>query len=384
MTKIVFLYSTVNIGDEANANSIFNELSKKSSIKERFDIDVNEDFSLIATQYLALNHKDIVFAVGEKAMSFLSYLHKNGLIDKRESIVAATIHQYDDGIKKIPLDYLALPAVVLDNEEKRKVVANINSFTLTFSVPTNNPSTDILKQSYDNWNIDNKPSLENEYIIIMLPGDAPDSKNNIRYFTKQSAELLFEDIKKLWLKNSSKHKIIIHNGPRTGRYDSESGEISCNHESEEMDQVSQYFLSLFERSNIEYQFFNFYFKIENGTKTPVSVFNQLLYLSEGENKDNYFIVPGESVSMLGQIPLYLESNKVIVFKSSSMNEAHELVFNSAVEHNYVSYFDDNSEVVKPNNSKKRENDDVSEIVDDFITDLDLKGVCKEDLLSKDF
>lgn len=374
--KIIFLFSKVNIGDVANANSIFNKLLKKSNIKERVDIDVNEDFNLIADKYSSIKQKDIVFAVGEKAMGFLNYLHKNELIDKQESKIAAIIHQYDERIKEVPLDYISLPEVVIDSEEKKNIINNISSSTLTFSVPTNNPSIELLKQSYDNWNIANKPSLEHSYIIVMLPGDAPDSKNNMQFFTKESADFLFEDIKNLWINKASKHKIVIHNGPRTGRYDSNSGDISCDHESEEIDQISKYFLSLFDNSSIEYQFFNFSFKLENGAKKAISVFNQLLYISQTENKDNYFIVPGESISMLGQIPLYLEANKIIVFKPSSMNEAHESVFNSAVKHNYISYFDNNKEVITPDYYIKRDKDDVDEIVNDMLIKLDFEGVCE--------
>jgi hypothetical protein len=89
--------------------------------------------------------------------------------------------QYDNYIKDLPLDYLAIPESVLNTDEKKQVINKIPKVTLTFSVPTDNPTIFELKESYEKWDITNKPNLDNDYIIIMLPGDAPDSNNKIKY-----------------------------------------------------------------------------------------------------------------------------------------------------------------------------------------------------------
>ncbi len=367
--KIVFLVSQINIGDMATSNSIFLTLSKEINIEQRHDLDANQDFGLIAKKYSAITNKDIVFAVGEKAMALLHYLNQNKLLDSQKSYIAASIHQYDDNIKNLPLDYIALPEIVLDSLAKKTLINSIKSSTLTFTVPTSNPSIDELKIAYDNWNIIDKPKIDNDYIIVMLPGDAPDSNNKIQYFTKQSAKLLFDNLEDLWQRSGARHKIILHNGPRTGRYDENSGELSNDHESDKLDKISEYFVNLLESSKMESKFFNFYF--ENGK--PISVFNQLLYLAQLKNQDNYFILPGESVSMLGQIPLYVNADKAIVFKSSSMNQAHELVFDSAINHHYLSYFATQGEVAVPIPPVKREHDDVWDIVHDVVEGYELVG-----------
>ena len=161
----------------------------------------------------------------------------------------------------------------------------------------------------------------------MLPGDAPDSNNKIKYFTKNSAKELFNNIYELWKNSGSKHKIIIHNGPRTGKYDQSTGKIDSNHEDNKTDKISEYFIELLNSSKMEFSFFNFNFESDGLIKKSNSIYKQMLYIAKTKDKDNYFIIPGESVSMIGQVPLYIKSDKVILFKSTSMNQEHELVAN---------------------------------------------------------
>jgi hypothetical protein len=124
-------------------------------------------------------------------------------------------------------------------------------------------------------------------------------------------------------------------------------------------------VELLKNNEVPHQFFNFAFVVSEGNKKPISVFNQLLYLAQS-NGENFFIIPGESVSMLGQIPLYMFSQKAIVFKPSSMNSDHEVIFQKAFLQNFASYFDDNGKVIFPEQNIKRAMDDSALIAHDLI------------------
>lgn len=215
----------------------------------------------------------------------------------------------------------------------------------------------------------NKPLLANKYIIVMMPGDAPDSNEKIRYFTKDSATKLFQDVYKLWEDKGKEHKIIIENSPRTGKFDPNTGALVGKHEyikgqnpEVAVDKISKYFVSLFK--DIDHQFFNFAFEIDGEQKRTISVFNPLLYLAN-QGEDNIFILPGSSVSLMAQIPLYLPTDRIILFKTSSMNEDHENIFNAAFNRNYLSYFNTNGEVVMPGVIEQRMEDDSLQIARDI-------------------
>lgn len=68
---------------------------------------------------------------------------------------------------------------------------------------------------------------------------------------------------------------------------------------------------------------------------------------------------------VGQVPLYAESNNIIVFKSSSMNQTHHRVLDKAIAQNFVSYFTNAGEVIKPLSIIKRDEDDAQIVAQDL-------------------
>lgn len=363
--EIIILCSSTNIGDQDTKKLIIEALAKKITFSTIYEIDTNKEFSKILLDYKQLPNKKFILSFGEKSLDFLEYLNHEHLLSY-SSYIGASIHQYDYNVAKLPLSYLCIPNIVIDSEDKKSVIDKIPKSTLVSSMPTNNPSIEKLQAAYESWEIKDKPILDNNYIIVMLPGDAPDQNSNkINYFTTDSAKLLFEDLQSLWKKLGSHYKILVHNGPRTGKYDQKTGKEICKHESEtDIDLISQYFINLLESSEIEFSFFNFY-KSNNIT---YSVFNPLLYIAQ--LRSNYFIVPAESVSMLGQIPLYIDPTKAIAFKSSSMNPEHQLVLKYSIEQNHISYFEDSSkEIIIPSLPKKISKQQLEENLNHIVHDI---------------
>ncbi len=378
-TKILFLCSAINLGDVGHTNQLSENLKALKPNIQITTIDANTDINQIVKNYQQAiqNYAQssyVICAVGEKGLRAIANLDQQKLLNHNQAYIAASIHQYFDEFKYVTLDFLALPEGTISDTEKIMLQKKVPSLSLLFAVPASNPTTETLKKTYETWAHPEKPSLNQNSIIVMLPGDAPDTTGKIQPFTQASAKKLFDHLYHFWQTQGSKHKLIIQNGPRTGKHDPATGTVICSHEyhrgsSSEtaIDLVSKYFVDLCKEKKLDYVFFNFAFELDGSTKTSNSVFNQLLYIAQNSNHNNYFILPGESVSMLGQIPLYLPSNKIIVFKPDSMNEAHENIFSLGVQRDYFSYFSENGNVVTPTLFGKRTEDDGKQVIRNLIT-----------------
>ncbi len=365
--KIILLVSSLNVGDISQSQVLTNS--------EGIIIDVSnasaQDDYLAAISKIPLQDPYVNLAIGEKGMEFLKILTQKKLLDEKHSYSILMIHQYSDAFADISIDHIIVPEVTIDTDHKWQIIKKFKHRTLTFAVLSNNPSEAALKSAYDTWDIANKPDLNSKYIIVMMPGDAPDAAGNIRYFTEESASKLLNDIHKLWQKLGKQHTLLIMNGLRTGKHDPKTGKISCTHEylkgsdaSTALDHISRYFIKQLKTSEMKYHFYNFAFEVDGSIKKTITAFPQLLYLAE--QNDNYFILPGGSVSLMGQIPLYLPAYKIIVFQPSSMNEAHKAIMHKAFRRSYLSYFSEDGEVIVPKDpTMKRTEGDNAVIVRDL-------------------
>lgn len=377
LIKILVLCSALNIGDVSHSKSVLSVISDNHVKVEKYEIDASKPADVMENQYKKAvakigEGKYITFAVGEKGMEALSRLNSSKELDTKHSYTALGIHQYFDVISSLPLNYIAIPEVTLDNKEKKDVVAKIPTKTLMSAVPTNNPTPEALKESYNNWTAPDKPILGGKYIIVMLPGDAPDQNNKMQYYTSASNQDLFNDVHKLWKKLGSDYKVIVQNGPRTGKYDPSTAQVACAHEYKKggdpkvaVDTISKQFVEALSEAGVPHAFYNFAFEVNGGKKKAISVANPLLYLAQ--NSDSYFVPPGESVSMIGQIPLYIDSDRIIAFKPDSMNSAHEAIFDFAVKRSYMSYFKEDGSVIFAKKLIKRPRNDAAEVAKDLIS-----------------
>lgn len=355
ITEVLIIASSLNLGDVGHAKAIVKalETEQQAPITQKI-LDANAPLTPLE------GHPSLILVVGEKGLTALKTL----TIDPNAYVVFGT-HQYTtelEGAQNI-IKHVVIPQTAVCPPG---VLEQFATRTMTFAVPTNNPSLPELKASYDSWEHPHKPYLYENYIVVMLPGDAPDESGVIHRFTIDSAEKLFHDVKKLWESKGKGHKILVQNGPRTGKY-------ICSHEYQKgsdpavaIDEVSRHFVELLDSAQIPNTFFNFAFEKDGEAKKAISYFNQLLYIAQTPEKENYFIVPGESVSLLGQIPLYLASDRVIVFHPDSMNAGHRKVFDLAVAKNYVSSFDEGGEVIVAPFAQKRAQDDAVQVARDIL------------------
>ncbi|MGI4776441.1 MAG: hypothetical protein ACRYE9_05980 [Janthinobacterium lividum] len=368
MIKILILASMINVGDVSHANSVANELAKKvNGLPQTITIDANKDYKEIAREYSNFlkelkgpKENYIMLVVGEKALQTFDNLSEK--IDTN-AYVYCGIHQYNALLsKKLSIDHVGIPETELDTASKKAIIESFAHYTLTFAVPNNNPSAETLKAAYEDWHIDNKPKI-GDNIIVMLPGDAPDEHNKMKYFSKESAEKIAREVTNLWKQVGKHYKVLIENGPRTGKFDPKTGEVACSHEYKKgedprsaVDDVSKHFVKSLEIPENKFQFFNFAFENDAETRNKISFHEQLLYLVQASDS-NYFVVPGESISTIAQITLMLKGDQVIGVRPDSMNQSHTAIFNSAINKGFISYFDDNEFLIQPSHPSMRIEDD---------------------------
>jgi hypothetical protein len=312
----------------------------------------------------------VCVGVGEKALQHLPTLcavkRKTGRL-----FVAASVHQYFNELKELAdkqcLDLVAIPAATVKDEEKKKVIESLPHHCFTLGVPTKNPSLEELKAAYEGSLFKKNAPPNSSIIAVMLPGDAPANDGAIRLFTRESARSLFEGVRSLWQREGKRHTLIVHNSPRTGKFGSAAGDVVCPHEVVKgqqpegaVDQISQYFISLLREAEIPFHFFNFVFEIEGSKRLSNSIYLPLLFATRSLST-NYFILPGESVSMLSQVPLFLRPEQIIVFKPTSMNEQHLAILEEIFTKGHYSYFENDNNIRCPSRFTPLIHDDATAV-----------------------
>lgn len=355
---VLFVYSTTHMGDVGHVKALCEHLPEHI-VTHHVDVS-KENWQQDFEKQTPKENKFIMYAVGEKGLQAASTLNLN----RKRTFVAVSIHQYMKEVAALKPHYLALPlGTAPPNADE--VLTSIPHVVRTFSVPTHNPSMQEIDKAYSEWN--SKPNVPEPYIIVLLPGDAPDSDETMQCFTRASADDLAQNIIKLWRDLGQKHSILIHNGPRTGKHDPQTKRVVCTHTYREgenpgsaEDAISQHFVGMLRDQSIPCHFYNFSFiEKKDGTKQAQSVLSPLLYLTYQENC--FFVLPGESVSMLGQMPLYVPGKRLIVFKPSSMNACHQAVCDAAYKQGYVSLFLTNGERSMSERRDLRIGDDAADV-----------------------
>lgn len=391
LTKLILIYSFSQAGDAAHIQSLEKELSSKFENKEIYSINANENKTKLIKEFKDIVNKNdnnikhqkqtkyLILTVGENGGGALEAISESNLIDSNYYVYWG-MHQYTVKIKnykELKLDHLQIPESSLNSKEKIESIKEIPNLSKTITVPNLNPTIKELQNSYEKWNYNKQFDLKKNYITVLLPGDAPDSNNKIHFFSKESAYNLFKNVQNIWKKSKSKKTVIVQNGPRTGKYDPKTGHVICLHEyitgeskNNAVDKVSEYFVSLLNKNKIPFVFSNFSFEINGTQRIKHSSFDPILFLSYKTN--SIFIFPGESISLIGQLPLYLSPDKVIAFSSSSMNEEHKLVLDFAFKNGYLSKFNEKGDIEYPEKPTKLLKDDAAKVANDIVKGFNQK------------
>ena len=318
---------------------------------------IARSLNIIDTKYIDPNKNslnpfltgNIIISVGSPALKFL----KNNLTNLSNSCVYWGAHQLMDSDKVILteiapfIDVIALPAGII--EGNNNFFRNFENIKLinTIAVPTIKLTNKELSEAYNSLHSQYKKiNLNKKYILVSLPGDAPDFNSNWKKFNKESTENLFALIQYLWNQNNY-DAVLIENGPRTGKLLGFDHTYKTNIY-DSIDHISKYFLSMLSKNNIPYQFYPFAFNVDSdGNRVAsVSAHKALIYVMIKTNST--FIIPGESTSQIGEIPRYIKPPLAVVFSPSSQNDAHKFSMKKSYDLGLLCIWD-GIKVVCPNN-----------------------------------
>lgn len=369
--KVLLLVSTINIGDVSNAEQTLRMFRAESGAQRitfaTIDANLSEENLLRSFALKAAKNTEcfLVVVVGDKGLNALETLVSKNMIQDN-MYVYWTGHQYFDALqraKELKIDQIMLPRFAVNDTILHEIEKDVKYVDLTFGVPSKTLSLSELELSYQKWNrvrFGDKPALDKRYIIVMLPGDAPDTDGKIKVFTQKSAKSLFDKVYALYKKHNADTEVIVHNGPRTGRYDpNNTKNVLCNHEHEKgqdipLDNISKYFVSLLQEHNVPNKFLNFSFEIKYNSKKPHSVSDPLIYIAT--NTDSYYILPSESVSQISQLTMYIDPSRLVAFEPDSMNTEHKKLLDDALAKGYISRFEGDN-VIAPLHGTLRNADD---------------------------
>lgn len=256
------------------------------------------------------NTQHVIIAIGDHGIGAVKELASS--INRTENtLIVWAGHKEFLGLIDIKniVDYIALPQHVIDLMDIAPYQTAKAQLIPTIGV-AHNVCQKELTQALQETTLD-IPKSE-YYIGVFLGGDAPDSENNMKYFTSEEAMVFASLVAKEAIARDA--TVLLTNGPRTGKHDPITGiENSLVHHSDYVDQTSNAFIETLEGSGVKYLFANFVF----GSMSAYKPFLALVKQTEG-----IAFVTGESTSMVSEIGDNLQPGALFIMVVNSMNDTH--------------------------------------------------------------
>lgn len=330
-TKIINLKNSSNAGDNSNSQAISNELNKLTAL-EVVTVDVSE-FNLFLENF-EKDSKDKYVVIGAGEHSIAHLVKAKQVIGKVTDITTVWAgHQFYPQLVDVEkyLDKIAMPGHIdFSTKDSKKLIKTLGvAGTLT--------REEVIK-SYENNKQDIIPS-NNGYIMVMMGGDADDPTkrgNKIRHYTVAEADKLASFVSEL-SKRTGK-KLLITNGPRTGKFDTEKLDekgqsvATLNHRDFDpatkqtvntpLDPCSVALLQTLNSKGLEegkdFQFSDFRF-LEKGVNSAYQKFLGAVI----QNPSSFVLMAGESTSMLTDcIKVLPNTNALASYNNEAMNSGH--------------------------------------------------------------
>lgn len=243
-------------------------------------------------------------------------------------------HQYFPELEDVhaSLDSIALPGHVIATDPKAKTIKHTTKrkFVETVGVP-HNVTIDSLKPAATEWD-DRIPGAK-KYLLVILGGDAPTPEGEMKYYTAEEAAALGRYAAEKATREGL--TILVTNGPRTGKHNPETGEVTQAHRGEDspLDPVSQAFMQAAPGA----QMFDFKFREQGGV---ISAYKALLH-RVAKTEGSQVLVAGESTSMVSEC-CDLCPGRVTIFENAAMNDAHHAHVQSVYEKGLAPVLENNS------------------------------------------
>lgn len=231
-------------------------------------------------------------------------------------------------------DIIVLPVHVLDQDTSKQFTSDYTMLVQTIGVAHNLQPSKIEKE-YNKYKV-LFPTAD-KYLAVILAGDAPNSNGKMHYYVSSEAEKLAQYVSNMV--KSEKYAVLVTNGPRTGKYNSETGEERDVHNNGIVDPVTLKFIEILDKNKVIYKLFNFQKGQPNSYKE--AIFGAILY-----NPGSKILIPGESTSMVSECLDTLPEGSAIVYYNSAMNINHDKHIKSEFNNGRTAILDKNMHLKK--------------------------------------
>ncbi len=351
---IVKIENNTNVGDNNVAQAIINELKdnykNNDVITSVLNIGTKEnliDTKKYLTTFKTEPETDYVF-IGAGDLSVDPLVEAKKAIPEAVTVYAS--HQSRPNLKEAQeyLDKIALPAV---DTFKTKTPSKLIS---TLGVASLITKEDVIKIYNDKK--DNIIQSDNGYIMAVMGGDATNPAEDVQHYTPKEAIKLADHLTKMFIKSNGK-KLLITNGPRTGKHISGTKEVTQNHRGDTpLDPCSQALVDRLEKNglcpDVDFQFSDFRYLEKGVDSAYMSFLGAAATSSESE-----VLIAGESTSMLtdcNQVGI----SSLTSFNNAAMNPNHTNL-NVMFNNNSMSrYLDADFKLITPTNKFKTEGFDI--------------------------
>jgi len=247
----------------------------------------------------------VIITAGQFGVDFL----KSSTLLKRVKVLLCT-HQWFDDMNNLRDIFIAIPEHVIDANVQK--IAKQQNLTL---IPTQGVLHTMSAQALAGENT-STIHLTDAKVGVILGGDAETPEGGWKVFSVENAQRLANEI--ITFQKKTGYKILITNGPRTGR-------SATAHKTEELDVISAAFLQELEREGLvngtDFEFFNFQFGQPSALKAVMKIVL---------NNKGFMIVPGESTSSISEIMAVMPA---VIYENDAMNSIHHAFMNQVIHSN---------------------------------------------------
>jgi mitochondrial fission protein ELM1 len=314
-TFLYVIYDESKAGDKNQVLGVANALKEhlpSNTLEIQFDVKKKNEFLTDVRSSLKpeSKNKGIVIAAGVETIDIIKEL-----MPQDNLVISHSSHQYtkEHGLLRNVADIVALPRYVVTPDIQDDIETQQTTLVQTTGVP-HNLSINTINEAYQK-NKDQIPSAS-QYMGVILGGDAPTTKNIMRYYTAKEAVQLAEYLSPI-VKEKKAHLLII-NGPRTGKHDQKTGKvIETSHRDGKPDKITTAFVTALEQKGLKagQDFTLFDFQFDKPSVYPI-------ILGALAAKKGAIFVAGESTSMVSESADCLPG-LVTAFINDAMNENHQ-------------------------------------------------------------
>ena len=320
------------VGDDNNVRGITQSLKDKGFNNVQYEVVIQKSpdgkYSLDNEKIYAIQNtldqqNTLVVAAGLDGIDALAQLKKGegNIFVWSGHQITSKLESNMDGLNAIVVPESAVNESVKEELGKRKI-----KLIKTVGVPHNKSTEEVIK-AYEAWDKPNMPA-DQKFLLVSLPGDAPDASGTMHYYTKESAEKLGSQLGNIARDNNM--LMLVTNGPRTGQYDPDTAKKLQTHGKDDpIDAVSAAFLAGAQQKldSTKIIFADFKFGVP-------SMFNAFLG-AVLENPDSIAVIGGDSTSQVTEATNLLKPDQVYVVRNEAMNEGHHSHIDHVMSRRYA-------------------------------------------------